>query len=66
MVLNLTVPQVKEAVAEYVNNKGILSNDYHVLPDHVRISQHTEGRFDEAENIFDGVVIDVEAAKKKK
>jgi hypothetical protein len=32
----------------------------------VRISQHTEGRFDEAENIFDGVVIDVEAAKKKK
>ncbi len=64
MIVTLTVDEVKEAVADFVN-KGKTLNNVTIKPEHVIIKMRSEGQHDEREDVFDGVTIDLSAASKK-
>jgi hypothetical protein len=62
MKLSLTVEQVKEAVADYVNGESLVNIP--VQAKHVHLEIGLQGRFEDVEAHFDGVVIDLDAALK--
>jgi hypothetical protein len=62
MKLQLSVEQVKEAVAAYVNDQAFLV-DICVKPEHITVTSHTEGDYDDSTTVFDGLEIDLAAAK---
>jgi hypothetical protein len=62
MKLSLTVEQVKEAVAEYVNGENMVNIP--VEAKHVHLDIGLQGRFEDVEAHFDGVIIDLDAAMK--
>lgn len=66
MQLILTIDQLKEAIANYVNDQEILSSKFLVQAEHVTINLRTEGKFEEAETVLDNVTINVDAAKKRR
>jgi hypothetical protein len=63
--LILSADQVREAVANLLNQADFLSHEkYFVKPEHVELTTQTRGTCDDLELVFDGVEVDLEAARK--
>lgn len=58
MQIKLNVDECKVAIANYVNSKTIL-NGVRIEPEHLKIDMQSEGSFDEREDVFNGVTIDI-------
>lgn len=57
MILQLTEIEVREAVAAYINAKSLGIGE--VKTDNVIFRFRTEGQYDEAEQVFDHVSVDL-------
>ena len=66
MFLNLSLEEVKQAVAEYLNRSDAINKErYEVKPEHVEIVSHVEGQYEDSCQMFDGVRIDLSKCEKK-
>lgn len=58
MQIKLTVEECKVAIANYVNSQKIL-NGVQIEPKHLNIEMQSEGSFDDRQDVFNGITIDV-------